>query len=61
MISHGVRMLIFDPKTSAVLGETNIAVRASNDGGTVIPKGTGATGVSNSVDQYPNGTAVGSV
>jgi len=68
MTSGGIRtVLIFDPQTSAVLGETFVQTKASNIGGaTVIPKGTlvgfktfGSTGVSDSVSSVPSGTAVG--
>jgi hypothetical protein len=63
MTSGGIRtVLIFDPRTSAVLGETFIQAKASNiGGGTVIPKGTvvgfktfGSTGVSDSTSRLPS-------
>jgi hypothetical protein len=68
MTSGGIRtVLIFDPQTSAVLGETFIQSKATNiGGGTVIPKGTvvgfktfGTTGVTDSMSQIPTESTIG--
>ena len=53
-------VLIFNPKTSAVLGEETIATRATSYSGTIVPKGTvieyetfGPTGVTSSIFSTP--------
>jgi hypothetical protein len=58
-------VLIFDPKTSAVLGYETIVPRATSYGGTIVPKDTlvgfktfGSTGISSSIDRLPNGSLV---
>ena len=64
---HGKRnrtILIFDPKTSAVLGEKVISTKSATFSGQVTPKGTvvysetfGTTGVVNTTKTYPDGQA----
>ena len=65
MTSGDIRaVLIFDPRTSAVLGETFIQAKPTNIGsGTVIPRGTvvnfktfGSTGITGSVNSFPGGS-----
>ncbi|MFZ0248662.1 MAG: CU044_5270 family protein [Acidimicrobiales bacterium] len=55
-------ILVFDPTTSAVLGERSVSVRSVHHGGVAIPKGTvvsaetfGVTGTTGSTGRYPNG------
>jgi hypothetical protein len=55
-------ILIFNPKTSAVLGEKIVSAKSVTEAGQVIPKGTlvssetfGTTGVASSTSKYPDG------
>jgi hypothetical protein len=55
-------IVIFDPKTSAVLGERWVSVRTAHPAGMEIPKGTvvstetfGVTGITASTNTYPDG------
>jgi hypothetical protein len=55
-------ILVFDPNTSAVLGEKTVAVKTVSRLGALIPKGTvlgsetyGVTGIAPSTTKYPNG------
>jgi hypothetical protein len=55
-------ILVFDAKTSAVLGESSVSVRTAHPAGMEIPKGTvvstetfGVTGITASTNTYPNG------
>lgn len=63
--SHFRDILVFNPHTSAVLGDLTVTVRSSSMLGTVVPKGTvvdfttfGKTGVTSSITRRPNGTVV---
>jgi hypothetical protein len=66
MTTHKLRsILVFDPHTSAVLGDLIVTVRSSSVLGTVEPKGTvvafttyGTTGLSRTITRLPNGTEV---
>lgn len=56
--------LVFDPKTSAVLGERSVAVQSTHRAGADIPTGTvlgtetfGTTGITASTSSYPDGTS----
>jgi hypothetical protein len=58
-------ILVFNPHTSAVLGDLTVTVRSSSVLGTVVPKGTiidfttfGKTGVTSSTARLPDGTVV---
>jgi hypothetical protein len=66
MTTHHLRdILVFNPHTSAVLGDLTVTVKSSSVLGTVVPKGTlvdfttyGVTGVSRTTTRLPNGTQV---
>jgi hypothetical protein len=62
---HLRHILIFNPHTSAVLGELTTTVTKTSVLGTVVPKGTlidfttyGKTGLTSSITRLPDGTAV---
>jgi hypothetical protein len=57
-------ILIFNPKTSAVLGEKILANKTSDHLGETVPKGTlvgfetfGTTGITSSTSTFPDGAA----
>ena len=58
-------ILVFNPHTSAVLGDLTLTRKSTSVLGTVVPKGTminfttyGSTGVTSSVTRLPGGTKV---
>lgn len=58
-------ILVFNPHTSAVLGELTVTIRKTSVLGTVVPKGTlidfttyGTTGVTQSITRLPDGSEV---
>lgn len=58
-------ILVFNPHTSAVLGDLTVTMSSSSVLGTVVPKGTlvdftnfGKTGVSSSITRLPDGSVV---